>query len=138
VEHLRNALHEKYMTNIDFINILSIIFYNHNIFTGIQAKPKNKRWENVIRGLTQIYLPDYFKKSDDVAEKPDYYSDDNDRLDELTKEFVFHKETFCNKYINSIGYIIWYYDSNVSEYIAFKFGDVSKEAGKKIFEDEIV
>ena len=142
VEYLHNALYEEGMSNVDVINILSIIANNHNIFTHIQVNPEDKTQEEIARGLTKIYLPYHFKELDNIAKKPDYYIKDNYQLDRLTRKSILHevklyekyflKDTIYGLYTDSIAHIIRGNDSNLSKYIDTVFGGVREEVMRKI------
>ena len=143
VEYLHNALYEEGMSNVDVINILSIIANNHNIFTHIQVNPEDKTQEEIARGLTKIYLPYHFKELDNIAKKPDYYIKDNYQLDRLTRKSILHEVKLyekifsANYYYEYTAHSIWNYGSNESKHIDPEFGGVSEEVMRDIPEDHV-
>lgn len=104
--YLHNALVAVKATNIDLINILTIIIHRHNILSEPNFKPNITPSGNFRRGLTGIpSRGKVWSSLDRIAGKGDshYYSRNNCELDSPTEESILAEVRLYKLFFSKIG-----------------------------------
>lgn len=145
LKHLHRAFCREKMTNIDVINMLSVIAHNHNFFARFDVNP-GMRTPGCCRGLTQLCHVSWFVKLDDLSGRHEYYTMWPHKLDELSRDSILdevrlYKSSFSRTnggvYTSSIAQILRNYASNEAHYVSVEICGVTRENARIMPRDHL-